>query len=383
MHYYIKADSFLLENREETDAHYLEVKDGIFGRLLSEPTTDANIIDCSSCCVAPGLFDTHIHGLNGAEVMDGTMESFETISKALLSIGVTRFLPTTLTASFEQLLHVSKQLKQAIEFGLSGAVPEGIYFEGPYFTEEHKGAQNPKYFRNPDLTEFHRLQEASGNHIVKLALAPERKGALNFIKRLSEEHVVIALGHTDASYELTKEAITAGAKIFVHLFNGMRGIHHRDPGVAGACLMDSHTFAELICDGHHVCPEMVNFAYQIKKEHTVLITDCMKAGMMPDGNYFLGEFPVIVKDGVARTEDIGSLAGSVLKLIDGVRNIEKWAGLEKFEAWNLGSLVPAHSMGLQDKIGSIASGKTADYVVMDKSGEVIKTAVAGEIKFSR
>ncbi|MDN3954861.1 N-acetylglucosamine-6-phosphate deacetylase [Sporolactobacillus laevolacticus] len=378
--YFIKAKGFLLEEKQESEKLYLEIDGKSFGSLFSEPPEGAQVLDFSEYMIAPGLFDTHIHGVNGADVMDGTQASFQTISEALLSVGVTRFLPTTLTSSIEELTHVVQELKAAIEKGMNGAQPEGIYLEGPYFTPEHKGAQNPNYFSDPSLEDFHALQEASGNHVVKIALAPERDHAIDFIKAVSAENIKVALGHTNADFHTANAAVNAGASIFVHLFNGMRGLHHRDPGTAGACLLNEQTFAELICDGHHVCSDMVRFAQNVKKDHVVLITDCMKAGLLPEGQYNLGEFPVIVKDGVARTEHSGSLAGSILKLIDGVTNIAKWTDLELYEAWKLGSLSPARSMGVQDRLGSIAEGKCADFVVLDDRLSIIDVAVDGELK---
>ncbi|RYL95899.1 N-acetylglucosamine-6-phosphate deacetylase [Sporolactobacillus sp. THM7-4] len=380
MRYFIKAKGFLLEDRQEESKKYLEVIDGKFGKLADCPPEGTEILDYQDYFVAPGLFDTHIHGVNGADVMDGTQESFQTISRSLLKIGVTRFLPTTLTSSIKQLTEVSRKLGDAIENGLDGAQPEGIYLEGPYFTPEHKGAQNPKYFSDPSLEDFQAIQEASGHHVVKIALAPERKNALSFIKKLSDENIKVALGHTDADFHTASKAVKAGASIFVHLFNGMKGLHHRDPGTAGACLLHGETFAELICDGHHVCSEMVKLAYGVKKEHITLITDCMKAGLLPDGHYNLGEFPVIVQEGVARTVNTGSLAGSVLKLIDGVKNIQRWTGIENYQAWKLGSLAPAQSMGVQDRIGSISEGKCADFVVIDQDFNIYDVAVDGELK---
>jgi N-acetylglucosamine-6-phosphate deacetylase len=378
--YFIKAKGFLLEDRQEELRQYLEVEDGKFGKLVDRVPGDAKVLDYGDDLVAPGLFDTHIHGISGADVMDGSQKSLQTISRSLLSIGVTRFLPTTLTASIERLTEVAEVLREAMKQGLEGARPEGIYLEGPFFTPEHKGAQNPKYFSDPSLEAFHTIQNASGNHVVKIALAPERKNALPFIRNLSEERVKVALGHTDADYQTATRAVEAGASLFVHLFNGMKGLHHREPGTAGSCLLHKQTWAELICDGYHVCPEVVKLVHQIKKDHVVLITDCMSAGLLPNGHYYLGEIPVVVQDGIARTENTGSLAGSVLKLIDGVKNIAEWTGIEKYEAWKLASLMPAKSMGLGERLGSIAEGKAADYVIMDDDFHIKHVAVEGELK---
>lgn len=381
MTYFIKADKFLLEKEEKTGG-YLPVENGLFGEFVNEVPNDVEIIDWSGYTIAPGLFDSHIHGVNGHDIMDGTTEAVQEISKSILSIGVTRFLPTTLTSSKTDLDQAIIAIKEAVKRGLPGAESEGIFLEGPYFTEKHKGAQNPIYFRDPDVEEFLEWQKLADGSIVKIALAPERENTLDFVEQVSSEGVLVSIAHTDASHDRCKQAVDAGAKNFVHLFNGMTGLHHRDPGVVGAALTDSRAYAELVCDGFHVHPDVATLAMQVKQEKLVLITDCMQAGLMPDGNYFLGEFPVVMKDGVARTET-GSLAGSTLKLIDGVKNLQKWSNEPLYKIWHLGSLSPAQSLGRATELGSIASGKVADYVVLDQDLAVQATAVAGEVKYKK
>ena len=378
MEYYIKADSFLLE-KEERNGGYLAVKDGVFGEILDETPVDAIVDDWSGHTIAPGLFDTHFHGINGHDIMDGNSLAVDEISKTILQLGVTRFLPTTLTTSKESLENAIVAIANAVNEGLSGAKSEGIFLEGPYFTEKYKGAQNRIYFKDPDIAEFERWQQLATGQIVKLALAPERQNSLNFIREVGKD-VLVSIAHTDASYDCCNKAIDAGARNFVHLFNGMSGLHHREPGVAGAALTDTRVYSELICDGHHVHPEVAAMALQVKQEKLVLITDCMRAGLMPDGPYFLGEFPVVMKDGIVRT-DSGSLAGSTLKLIDGVINLKKWSSRPLYEIWHLASLSPAASLGQAARLGSIESGKVADYVVLDNDLTVKAVAVDGVVKY--
>lgn len=378
MKYAIHAARFLLE-QEEAGPGYLIVEDGRFGEITAEAPPEMDIIDYSDYTIAPGLFDTHIHGIGGYDIMDGTVEAVQEISKALLPLGVTRFLPTTLTSSPADLEQAIVSIQKAVETGLSGAQSAGIFLEGPYFTEEHKGAQNPAYFRDPDVAEFHKWQELADGTIVKIAIAPERNQAVAFTKEMSKE-VLVSLGHTNATFDCCQELVDAGARKYVHLFNGMRGLHHREPGVVGAALTDSRAYAEMICDGHHVHPQVATHAYATKQDKLVLITDCMRAGNMPDGNYMLGEFPVVMQDGIARTE-AGSLAGSTLLLKNGVKNLQAWSGSPLYDVWHRASLSPAASLGLEEQFGSIASGKTADFVAMDDSFNVHATAIAGEIRF--
>lgn len=381
MTYYIKADRFLLEYEEKTTG-YLGVEEGRFVGIVETVPVDAEVVDWSGFTIAPGLFDTHIHGIKGRDVMDGDPEGIQEMSEVLLSLGVTRFLPTTLTSDKADLDQAIIAIVEAVEKGLPGAQSEGIFLEGPYFTEKHKGAQNPGYFSDPSVAEFQHWQELAGDTIMKIALAPERTGSEDFIRYVSDHGVLASIAHTDASYDCCVEAVDAGARNYVHLFNGMSGLHHREPGVAGAALTDKRAFAELICDGYHVHPDVAALAFNIKRDKLVLITDCMRAGLMPDGNYQLGEFPVVMQGGVARTET-GSLAGSTLKLIDGVKNLHAWSDRSLSEVWHQGSLAHAASLGRDAELGSIQPGKVADYVVMDADLQVQATAVAGVVKYEK
>ncbi|UOQ91952.1 N-acetylglucosamine-6-phosphate deacetylase [Halobacillus shinanisalinarum] len=379
MRYYIKADRFLLENTEKYET-FLTVQNGRFGEFVNTVPDNEEIIDWSGYTIAPGLLDTHIHGINGHDIMDGTVEAAQRVSAALPALGVTRFLPTTLTSSEADLNRSIRAVVAAVNSGLSGAKSEGIFLEGPYFTEKHKGAQNQSYFRDPDYDEFNQWQDLAENTIVKIALAPERDGAIDFIRKVSSGGVFVSIAHTDASYDCCKNALDAGASSFVHLFNGMSGLHHREPGVVGAALMNKGAFAEMICDGHHVHPDIAAMVVGMKGDKTVLITDCMRAGLLPDGNYHLGEFSVVLKDGVARTET-GSLAGSTLQLIDGVKKLHEWCGRSLHVIWHLASLSPAKSIGRDSELGSIQTGKLADYVVIDDGLNIQATAIEGKITY--
>ena len=314
---YIHAQKFFFTTGVK-EGGYLEIKDGKFGAYLEEKPENATIIDYADKWIAPGLVDTHIHGYKNHDVMDNDPEGIKVMSSALLECGVTSFLPTTLTSSRERLLAVSKTIR-AVKDEVNGAKIQGIYFEGPFFTEEHKGAQNPSYFSDPSLEVFHEWQEASGHLIKKIALAPEREGVEEFVETITNEGVVVALGHSNATLKEATKAVDAGASVFVHAFNGMRGLNHREPGMVGAMLTVKEIFAELIADGHHVHPKAVELLVQtIGYDKVALITDCMMAGGMPDGDYILGEFPVVVANGTARMKE-GNLAGSILKLYEGMR----------------------------------------------------------------
>lgn len=372
---FIYADKFFL-NSGVKGAGYLDVTDGIFGAYTKEKPEGAEIIDQSGKWIAPGLVDTHIHGYKNHDVMDNDADGIKVMSEALLSCGVTSFLPTTLTSSKERLKDVAETIGKMYK-EVDGAKIQGIYFEGPFFTEEHKGAQNPSYFGDPDLDTFHEWQEASGGLIKKIALAPERKGVKEFVKTVTDEGVVVSLGHSNATLEEAQEAVEAGASVFVHAYNGMRGLNHREPGMVGALLTLQHVFSELICDGHHVHPQAAEVLMEkAGHDHVALITDCMMAGGMPDGNYNLGEFPVVVAEGTARLES-GNLAGSILKLKEAIKNVVDWGIATPEQAVMMASYVPAVSCKIDDKCGMIAEGRAADFLVLETNMDLVATYLDG------
>lgn len=384
MHYYIKADRFFLRSGMES-AGYLEVKDGHFGRYTKEvPNAGKDeILDYTGKWVAPGLVDTHIHGFKGHDVMDCDLGGLKEIAQGLLSCGVTSFLPTTLTADIESLNKVSKLIGEHYQ-ELDGARVQGIFFEGPFFTEQYKGAQNPNYFMDPDKKIFDHWQELSGGLIKKIALAPERKGALQFIEALVNQGVHVALAHSAATYQQARAAVGAGASIFVHTFNGMSGFNHRDPGMAGAAMTTEASFTEVICDGHHVHPAAVNVLLKSKSpDKVVLITDCMRAGGMPEGESTLGEFPVLVKDGAARLKEGNSLAGSILELFKGVQNVLDWDLVTVEEAFKMASLIPARSVGIDDQCGSIQPQRAADFLIVEPELSLVATYLGGRKVYSK
>lgn len=374
---YIKADRFYYLDHVK-EAGYLEIRDGIFGEWQDTVLADSVIIDYTGYQIAPGLVDTHIHGYAGADVMDNDAQGIHDMSEGLLSTGVTSFLPTTLTSDFEQLKKVSATVASVAD-QVKGAKIQGIYFEGPYFTEEYKGAQNPIYMKNPSLDEFREWQEAANGLIKKIALAPEREGVEEFVSTLTKEGVTVALGHSNGTYTEAKAAVEAGASVWVHAYNGMRGLTHREPGMVGAVYNIPGTYAELICDGHHVSPVACDILMQQKgHDHVAMITDCMRAGGSPEGDYMLGEFPVIVEKGTARLKDSGSLAGSILKLKDGIKNVVNWGIASPEEAIRMSSYVPAVSVGIDHVCGQIAAGYAADFIVLDDDLELLATYLDGE-----
>lgn len=378
---YIYADKFFMNYGIEENG-YLSIIDGKFGHFQKEKPESAEIVDFSGKYIAPGFVDTHIHGLLNSDVMDNTPEAIKTISKGLLQFGVTSFLPTTLTDSVEKLDESVENIKNVYN-DVEGAKIQGIFLEGPCFTEKYKGAQNKKYFINPTAEILDQWQEKSGNLVKKIAIAPEREGAVEFAEYATKNGVTVALGHSAATFEEAKRVVGAGANVFVHTYNGMSPLTHREPGMVGAAMELKNTFAELICDGHHVSPVAANIMMNAKtRENIVLITDCMRAGAMEDGQYTLGEFDVIVENGTARLLT-GSLAGSVLSMNNAIKNVVDWNIATLEEAIKMASYNPAVSCNIDDKCGSIKPGLPADFVVIDDLLNVYNTYLDGVCKYSK
>ncbi|WP_125713411.1 N-acetylglucosamine-6-phosphate deacetylase [Companilactobacillus kedongensis] len=383
MTYYIHAKKFFLKNTTENGG-YLEITDdGKFGGFYTEDNKpEGKIVDYSDKMVAPGLVDTHIHGLVGNDVMDNDWTKINEMSEGLLKAGVTSWLPTTLTASHEQLMETCRMIGENYQKA-TGAKVRGIHFEGPFYTEEHKGAQNPKYFRDPDVEEFKEWQEAAHGMIKKISIAPERKGSVEFTAAVASDDVAVTLGHSSATFEQAKACVEAGASGFTHAYNGMSGLNHRQPGMVGAAMSMNFVDDELICDGHHVQPYAARILIDKKTpEHIALITDCMSAGLMPDGEYVLGELPVTVADGQVRLQEAPhNLAGSILLLKDAIKNVVDWNIATDEEAVTMGSYVPAKSSKIADKCGSITPGHDADFIILDDDMSLSETYLDGESRY--
>ena len=377
---YIHAAKIVLADDTVNNA-YLTIQDGKFGDILTERPIDGDIIDYSNDIVSAGFVDTHIHGYVGHDVMDNNIQEIKEMARALLSNGVTSWLPTTLTAPVGQLNAVCKTIGNHYQ-EVDGAKIQGIFLEGPFFTEKYKGAQNPAYMMDPSVDTLKKWQELSNQLIKKIAIAPEREGVQEFIEYANSIGVYTALAHSDATYDQARAAVEAGANIFVHTYNGMSGLHHREPGMVGAALSLDDVFAEVISDGYHVHPAALQVVVKARgPKETVLVTDCMRAGGLGEGESMLGELEVIVKDGQARLKDGGNLAGSILKMNDAVRNMYEWGLVSIEDALRMASYSPAKSVGIENVCGQIKHGLAADFIVVDEQLQLKATYLDGQEKF--
>ena len=346
---------------------YLVVEDGRVAAFQHD-APGCEVVDHGDAWVAPGFVDTHIHGFADHDVMDCDPEGINVACQELARQGTTSILATTLTASIEQTREACAAVAQAAALrpeGFLGTRIQGIFLEGPFFTEKHKGAQNPKYLCDPSLDALDLWQDAAGGLIRKSALAPERDGSLDYVRGATRRGVVPAIAHTDATYEQARAAVEAGASVFVHTYNAMSGLTHRAPGVVGCAMTSDDAYAELICDGLHVSPVACKALIRAKGwERVLLISDCLRCGGMPEGDYLLGELPIRLAGGVARLRDEGNIAGSVLTMAGAVKNVVDWGIVTAEQAIRMGTEIPARANGIDGSCGSIAPGRAADLVVL-------------------
>lgn len=347
--------------------------------ICDKVPTNCDVIDAKGNYVCPGLIDIHIHGCKGFDTMDEDENAVEIISKGILKNGVTSFLPTTMTMAPERIYKAFDNIKKVKENDTKGAQILGAHMEGPFINEKYKGAQNPKYIQKPNFDFIKNYTD-----IIKIiSYSPEMDDNFKFTKKVKQEtDIVLSICHTDATYNIGKETKNLGVTNITHLFNGMKPLNHREPGIVGLGLT-SDMYCELIADKIHINPELFQFVIDSKgKDKLVLITDCMRAGCMPDGEYDLGGQTVYVKNNSARIAN-GSLAGSVLTLNKAVYNFKENTNLNIYEAINLASLNPAKSIKVDDKKGSLEIGKDADIAIFDKDMNSLITIVEGQIVYNK
>ncbi len=336
------------------------------------------VIDGQGHRIAPGFIDMHVHGADGADVMDGTVSSLESIAIFHARHGTTGFLPTTLTASVAQLRASMQAARDLQQLSYQGASVLGVHLEGPFIERSKKGAQNPDYIQNPVVDAVATLLDGQFDLVKKITIAPDVPNAVEAITWLTSRGVIASLGHSDATYACAHQAILAGASHATHLFNAMRGIHHRDGGLAGACLLHDEVLCELIADGHHVAPEMMQLAVRLKgKDRLALITDAIAATGKPDGEYQLGGLKVSVHGEISLLEDGKTLAGSTLTLDRAVKNMVEKVGVDLSDALYMASTTPANALGYGDCKGRIEQGFDADFVVLDEQLRIVATYVDG------
>ncbi|MCK7555146.1 N-acetylglucosamine-6-phosphate deacetylase [Chitinophaga sedimenti] len=349
----------------------------------------AREIDARGQYIAPGFIDMHVHGGGGHDFMDNTPEAFLAIAKTHAAYGTTALMPTTLSCERQDLLDTLDTYEIADALNTEGAQFVGLHIEGPYFSINQRGAQDPRYIRNPDPEEYYEILSRS-KHIKRWSAAPELEGALDFGAALTKRQILPALAHTDAIYEEVVMAYEKGYTHATHFYSCMSGVSRRDAFryagvIESAYLIDAMT-VEIIADGIHLPAPLLKLVYKIKgADRTALITDAMRAAAMPEGPSILGGLkngtPVIVEDGVAKMPDRTAFAGSVATADRLVRNMIRLADIPLRDAVRMMSETPASILRLQDHKGSLVKGKDADIVIFNDNIEVDGTIVNGNIVY--
>jgi N-acetylglucosamine-6-phosphate deacetylase len=368
---------------EEIEHPLLTVEDGRIADISSRAgktlAPNTALVDFGDAVLAPGFFDIHIHGGAGIDAMRALPSELPRLGKFLAAHGVTGYFPTTVAAPLDSTYAALERLADAIEATTDGSVqarPLGIHLEGPFLSHKRRGVHPPENLVEPTVAIFDRLYQAARGHVRMMTIAPELPGAMEVIAEAARRNVCVSIGHSDADMPTAQAAVTAGARHATHTFNAMRPLDHREPGIIGEVLSDDRLTADMIVDGIHVAPAVVELFLKAKgTERAVLITDAISATGMPDGRYHLGPIEVDVKDGKCTSN--GSLAGSVLTMDRALRNVTQFSHWALRDAVRAATLNPARAVGFAANYGVLTKGANADFTVLTPAGEVMKTIVGG------
>ena len=377
-----KNGKIILEDKIIENGAVLTV-DGYIKEVFDNSDLNVNnisadkIIDANEMYISPGFIDTHIHGGAGFDVMDATHEALIKIAEVHRKHGCTAFMPTTLTSSEEKIKAAVYNAYELMQIKYDGARILGVHLEGPCFSEKFKGAQNPKYLRNPSVDFFNEI-DCGLNIVKRISMSPELDGAFETAEYFSSRGINISIAHSDADFNCVEESVKRGFSHITHMYNGMSYINSPDyyckTGVAEAGLLLDGLTAEIIADGKHMPKEILRLLYKCKgADKMLLTTDATRPTNMPDGNYELGGLDVLVTDGVAMLADRSSFAGSVATCDRLVRFAYKNCGIKLYEAVKMAGLNHAKLIGADKETGSIKPGKLAEIIIFDDEINIINT----------
>ena len=354
-----------------------EVKDGLFGEILPE-NVPADAIDLNGATVIPGLVEVHSHGNSGADFSDGDYEGLKAMAKYYAQCGATSFAPASMTLPYDVLskaFATGKKLRDEAPEGYSRFM--GIQMEGPFFSYAKRGAQNPDYLQDPDFEGFKKLYDEADGLLTIVDIAPELPGANEFVEKASKL-CTVSIAHTDSDYDHAKAAVDAGVTHLTHLYNALPGIHHRTPGVIPAAVENDKVQAEIICDGYHIHPAAVRLAFTMFKNRMVIVSDSGRCAGQPEGYQFdLGGQMAEIRGGVAKLVGSETIACSASNMWTCLRNTICW-NIPEEEAVRAASYNPAKALGAQDKIGSIETGKYADFIITNADYSEKRVFIGGK-----
>jgi len=350
---------------------------------------DARVIDAGGHYVAPGFIDIHVHGGGGSDFMDDNVESFLAVAETHARYGTTAMLPTVLTSTKVEIIRSLKRYEQAAASNMRGSRFLGVHIEGPYFSMEQRGAQDPRYIRDPDPAEYFEILDSSSS-IKRWSVAPEKKGAVPFGSILRERGILPSIAHSDALYSDVAHAFENGYSLVTHLYSAMSGVTRRNAfrygGIIESAYLIDELDVEIIADGRHLPPELLKLVYKIKgPDRTALITDAMRAAAMPEGNSILGSLTdgieVLVEDGVAKLPDRSAFAGSTATADRLIRTMRDMADIPLIDAVRMATTTPARILGLQGSIGALAPRMDADVIIFDNDVNIKMTMIQGCIVY--
>ena len=354
-----------------------EVKDGVFGEILPE-AVPADAIDLKGATVIPGLIEVHSHGNSGADFSDGDYEGLKAMARYYAECGVTSFAPASMTLPYDVLEKAFANARKLVDENIEGlSVLRGIQMEGPYFSYKKRGAQNADYLKEPDFDGFKKLYDGCGGLITIVDIAPELPGAAEFVAK-AKDLCTVSIAHTDCTYDDAKAAIDAGVTHLTHLYNAMPGITHRAPGVIPAGVENPNVQAEIICDGFHIHPAAVRLAFTMFKNRMVLVSDSGRCTGQSEGYQFdLGGQIAELRGGVAKLAGTDTIACSASNMWKCLQNVLAW-GIDEAEAVRAATYNPAKAIGAHKVVGSIETGKVADFIITNSDYSEKRVFLAGK-----